>query len=67
MTTLDEGLLRAAPTGPADERKQMFSAEDNRLLTETGPDAPLGRLFRRYWFPALLSERLPEPGGDPSN
>ncbi len=25
----------------------------------------MGRLFRRYWFPAMLSERLPEPDGAP--
>lgn len=43
----------------------MFTAEENELLTRTGPDTPMGRFFRRFWFPAMLSERLPEAGGDP--
>lgn len=43
----------------------MFTAEENALLTETGPGTPMGRFFRRFWFPATLSERLPEAGGDP--
>jgi phthalate 4,5-dioxygenase oxygenase subunit len=25
----------------------------------------MGEMFRRYWLPAFLSERLPEPGGSP--
>jgi phthalate 4,5-dioxygenase len=37
----------------------MLSHEHNDLLTQTGPDAPMGRLFRRYWIPALLAEELP--------
>ena len=32
----------------------------NDLLTQTGPDTPMGQLFRRYWMPALLAEELPE-------
>ncbi len=43
----------------------LFSAEENRILTQTGPATPMGDLMRRYWIPAFLSERLPEPGGDP--
>ena len=43
----------------------MFTTEENQRLTETGPGTDLGRLFRRYWIPAMLSERLPEAGGDP--
>ena len=39
----------------------MLSAADNELLTRTGPDRPMGELFRRFWMPALLSEELPEP------
>ena len=34
--------------------------EDNERLTRVGPDTPCGRLMRRYWQPALLSEELPE-------
>ena len=38
----------------------MLKKEHNDLLTQTGPDAPMGRLFRSYWTPALLTEELPE-------
>ena len=43
----------------------MLSTEDNNLLTQVGPDVPLGRFFRRYWIPAALSEEIAEPGGAP--
>ncbi|HEV7663801.1 MAG TPA: Rieske 2Fe-2S domain-containing protein [Chloroflexota bacterium] len=43
----------------------MLSHEENELLTRTGADTPMGRLARRYWLPALLSEELPEPDGAP--
>lgn len=33
----------------------------NELMTQTGPEAPMGALFRRYWLPFLLSSELPEP------
>ncbi len=39
--------------------------QTNQLLTRTGPAEPMGRLFRRYWIPALLSEELPEPDCPP--
>lgn len=29
----------------------MLSEEKNRLLTEVGPDKPMGNLLRRYWHP----------------
>ncbi|HWP27840.1 MAG TPA: Rieske 2Fe-2S domain-containing protein [Xanthobacteraceae bacterium] len=38
----------------------MLRKEQNDLLTQTGPGAPMGQLFRRYWLPALLAEELPE-------
>lgn len=38
----------------------MLKKADNDLLTRTGPDTPMGRLFRSYWIPALLAEELPE-------
>jgi phenylpropionate dioxygenase-like ring-hydroxylating dioxygenase large terminal subunit len=38
----------------------VLTSEQNVLLTQTGPETPVGRLFRRYWFPALLAEELPE-------
>lgn len=43
----------------------MLSAEENRLLTETGPDTPMGKLFRRFWLPVLTTEDLPGPDCDP--
>ncbi len=43
----------------------MLTREENELLTRVGPGTPLGALLRCYWFPALLAEELPEPGGDP--
>ncbi len=42
-----------------------MTREENELLTRTGADTPMGKLFRRYWLPAMLSERLPEPDGAP--
>lgn len=38
----------------------MLRAEQNALVTQTGPGKPMGNLFRRYWLPALLAEELPE-------
>jgi phthalate 4,5-dioxygenase oxygenase subunit len=38
----------------------MLSQEQNVLLTQTGPDTPMGRLFRSGWIPALLREELPD-------
>ncbi len=43
----------------------MITREQNELLTRTGPAAPMGRLFRRYWLPILLSEELPAPDCPP--
>jgi phthalate 4,5-dioxygenase len=43
----------------------MLSQEQNDRLTQTGPGTPLGRLFRSYWIPALLSDELPEPDCPP--
>jgi phthalate 4,5-dioxygenase len=43
----------------------MLKQEINELLTETGPGAPMGDLFRRYWLPALLAEELPENDAPP--
>ena len=38
----------------------MLRKEQNELLTQTGPGAPMGQMFRSYWLPALLAEELPE-------
>ena len=43
----------------------MLSAEDNRLLTQSGSGTPMGELLRRFWLPVLLSEELPEADGVP--
>jgi phthalate 4,5-dioxygenase oxygenase subunit len=38
----------------------MLSAQDNKLLTLSGPGTPMGHYMRRFWIPALLSRELPE-------
>jgi phthalate 4,5-dioxygenase oxygenase subunit len=43
----------------------MLTQEDNRLLTQVGPDKPLGRFFRRYWIPAAVLSEIEAPGGAP--
>src|SRR5260221_6692054 len=42
-----------------------MKAEQNELLTRTGPGTPMGELFRRYWLPALLAAELPAPDCPP--
>ena len=32
----------------------MLSKEDNELVTQTGPQTPMGEVFRRFWLPAML-------------
>jgi len=39
----------------------MLTKEDTDFLTLTGPGTPMGKLFRRYWHPALLSSEVPAP------
>ena len=43
----------------------MLSEADNVLLTRTGPETPMGDVFRRFWHPVLLSAELPERDGPP--
>lgn len=43
----------------------MLSQAHNDLLTRTGPDTPLGQLYRRYWIAALLTEEIPAPDCPP--
>src|SRR5262245_14530958 len=38
----------------------MLRREQNDLLTQTGPDTTMGRMFRCYWIPALIADELPE-------
>jgi phthalate 4,5-dioxygenase oxygenase subunit len=43
----------------------MLTAQENDLLTQTGPDTPMGQYFRRFWQPVALSGELLEPDGPP--
>lgn len=43
----------------------MISQEQNEYLCRTGPETPMGDLFRRYWIPALLASELPDPDCPP--
>jgi phthalate 4,5-dioxygenase oxygenase subunit len=43
----------------------MLTREENELLVRVEGDAPMGKIFRRHWLPALLSEEIPEPDCDP--
>jgi phthalate 4,5-dioxygenase len=40
----------------------VLTAQENALLTQTGPGTPGGEFMRRYWQPAALSHEL---GADP--
>ena len=39
----------------------MLSKQDNEDLCRVGPDAPMGKMMRQYWLPALKSEELATP------
>lgn len=43
----------------------MLTAEENVRLCRVEGDAPMGKLMRRYWVPALLSEQVAERDGRP--
>lgn len=43
----------------------MLSKRQNELITRTGAGTPMGKLIRRYWIPALLSEEIPGPDCPP--
>ena len=36
----------------------MITAEQNDFMTRVGPDAPAGKLLRRYWQPVALTDEL---------
>jgi phenylpropionate dioxygenase-like ring-hydroxylating dioxygenase large terminal subunit len=40
----------------------MLTAEENALLTQTGPETPMGSVFRSYWMPVLLAGELEADG-----
>src|SRR5215470_4119207 len=43
----------------------MLSEADNEYLTRIGPGTPMGDFMRQYWIPAVRSDELPGPDGDP--
>ena len=43
----------------------MLTAAENETLCRVEGDAPMGRLMRRHWVPALLSEQVADPDGKP--
>jgi phthalate 4,5-dioxygenase len=43
----------------------MLTAQENDLLCRVEGQAPMGRLMRRHWVPAILSEQVAEPDGAP--
>jgi phthalate 4,5-dioxygenase oxygenase subunit len=43
----------------------MITLDDMQLISQTGPGTPMGDLMRRFWIPAVLTEELTEPDGDP--
>ncbi|WAH35640.1 aromatic ring-hydroxylating dioxygenase subunit alpha [Alicyclobacillus dauci] len=36
----------------------MLSQERNEMLTQVGPDTPMGNLYRRYWLPIAASSEM---------
>lgn len=43
----------------------MLTAIENETLCRVEGDAPMGRLMRRHWVPALLTEQVASPDGTP--
>ncbi len=43
----------------------MMTPEENELLCRVEGDAPMGRIMRRHWIAACLSEEVAEPDGAP--
>ncbi|MEU0033594.1 Rieske 2Fe-2S domain-containing protein [Streptomyces sp. NPDC006333] len=43
----------------------MLTTEENEILTRVGPQAPMGRMMRRFWLPICTSAQIPEADGDP--
>ncbi len=43
----------------------MLTATENERLCRVENDAPMGRLMRQHWVPALLSEQISKPDGAP--
>ncbi|MGH7087813.1 MAG: Rieske 2Fe-2S domain-containing protein [Stellaceae bacterium] len=43
----------------------MLTREENDLLCRVEGNAPMGRIMRRHWLPACMSEEVAEPDGAP--
>jgi phthalate 4,5-dioxygenase len=43
----------------------MFPSEENKLVCEIEPGAPMHDVFKRYWMPVAISSDIPEPDSDP--
>lgn len=43
----------------------MLTPEENDILTQVGPDKPMGKLMRQHWTPVCLIEEVAEPDGQP--
>ena len=43
----------------------MLSKADNERMCRVGADTPMGKAFRHYWLPVMLSSELPEADGAP--
>ena len=43
----------------------MLTAEENNLMCRVEGAAPMGQIMRRHWLPAVLSEEIADPDGDP--
>ena len=43
----------------------MMTREENERLCRIGAGTPMGELFRRFWLPIALTEKLATPGGAP--
>src|SRR5215813_7888174 len=43
----------------------MAAQHDFMKLTQTGAATPMGKLLRRYWIPAVMSDQVETPGGTP--
>jgi len=44
----------------------VLTPEENKLVTEIGPDTPMGDLFRRFWIPVFHARELTDPDGAPA-
>lgn len=43
----------------------MLTPEENKVLTEVGPDTPMGRMMRRFWIPICTSAQVPNNDSAP--